>query len=54
MALPINATIEARAFRAEGVKVKQSKTAPIEIPCFTKSPRPEIYSVSGTSVSYYY
>lgn len=48
LALPVNATIETRTFRAEGVKVKQSKTAPIEIPCKTRSPRPDIYSVSAT------
>jgi len=49
LALPVNASIEARMFRAEGVKVKQSKTAPIEIPCITRSPKPDIYSVSKNS-----
>jgi phosphatidylinositol 3-kinase len=49
IALPINSTIEARSFRPEGVKIKQSKTAPIVIPCITRSPRPTIYTVSGTA-----
>lgn len=46
VALPINSTIEAKSFNPEGVKVKQSKTAPVVIPCVTRSPRPSIYTIS--------